>query len=216
LGVTARLRNEWRFPPGGNAYRVTVGCDFDVLDTDKVHEARWKIEAAMTPPTADQAEGWLVMLQAATAHRADSDVTSAVAYSLYAAELRQWPADVAKAACMKLARGKPGGGTNWFPTLAELVCECERAAAPRKIMLAAIKHWAPPPPPREPTPRGIPEPSEEEKAAVHRMAEDALSKLKGSIDARRPSQVDLPSIAGKPDVGGITKEMRELIARRDA
>jgi hypothetical protein len=214
LGVTASPRTEWRYPNDAPAYRITTGCEFEIQDPGNIPAALAKIEQAMTPPTMAQAEGWLVMLQAATAHRADSDVTSAVAYTLYAAELRRYPADVAKGACERLARGKPGHtGTNWFPTLAELVAECERHAAPRRIMFARLQHWSPPKP-LPTTARGIPEPSAEEKATVHAMAQDALAQLQDSAKRRQVVAASLPSIAGVPDIGGLTKEMRELMARR--
>lgn len=132
-----------RFPEGSAPYSVVVGYTLDVADHQNLPAAIAKTEQALTPATADQCEGWLVMLQAATAHRQDSEITSAVAYSLYAAELRRWPADVAKAACERLARGRPGQtGTNWFPDLAEVVRECERLAAPRKALLSSLQRQA--------------------------------------------------------------------------
>jgi hypothetical protein len=193
---------------------VTVGFDLEIASHDQIPAAMHKVAQAMTPATADQCEAWLVMLQAACARRADSDVTAAVAYSLYAAELRRWPADVAKAACERLARGKPGHtGPNWFPTLAELVAECERFAAPRRALYASLERWAPK---REyvPTARGIPEPSDQEKASVRRMADEALAELRAAAEARKPKRAELPSIAGKPDSTGLTPEMRSLMERR--
>jgi len=195
---------------------VTVGCDFEVKDRANIPAAIQKIEQAMTPATMDQCEAWLVMLQAATAHRSDSDVSSAVAYALYASELRQWPADVAKSACEKLARGKPGStATNWFPTLAEVVAECEKMAAPRKVMLAALHNWAPVEAPY-PSARGRPEPSEAEREAVRKMAASALHELAETAKVRTARGLEMPSIAGKTDERGITPQMRELMARRAA
>lgn len=214
LGATAVLRTEGRYPQSGPAYRVVVGCDFALEDPNAIPEIRDKIEASMTPPTAEQAELWMAMLQAATAHRADSDAATALTYALYTAELRQWPADVAKAACMKLARTKPGGGTNWFPPLADLVAECERLAAPRQAMLHGIKNHTP----MRPLPltaRGIEEPTPEQKEAVRKMAREAAEKLATSAEERRPIRSDdLPSIAGKPDETGITPAMRALLERQ--
>lgn len=213
LGVTAMARVESRFPPEGGYYQVVTGYALDILDHDNIPAAILKVEQACTPATPEQCEGWLVMLQAACAHRTDSEVSSAVAYSLYAAELRRWPADVAKGACERLARGKIGQvGTNWFPTLAELVAECERLASPRKALYAALHKWAPQPP-RIATPRGIREPTEEDKAAVRRMAEEAMASLRATAAAQRAPIRELPTIAGKADERGLTQEMRELMAR---
>lgn len=215
LGVTAMPRTEMRFPVDGRAYPVTVGCAFDVKDHGAIPAALDKIEQALTPASPEHCEGWLVMLQAATAHRADSGATSAVAYSLYAAELRQWPADVAKAACERLARGKVGNsGTNWFPTLAELVSECERLASNRKAIYAGLKRYV-----REPERIAqLSEASPQQQAAVRKMAEEAKAKLRETADRMRPAAKHsaMPSTAGKPDAGGLTPQMRELMARRAA
>ena len=219
LGVTASLRTEGRFPTDGSpAYRVVTGCDFTVDDEANLPAASAKILAAMAPATLEQAEGWLVMLQAATAHRQDSDATSAVAYSLYAAELTKWPADVARSACERLARGKPGyTGTVWFPTLAELARECERLAAPRQAMLSALQSYTAPKALPYPSARGRPEPTDAEKAEVRRMWREAEAKLASTTkDNRTAARVEMPSTAGKPDEGGLTPEMRALIAKREA
>jgi hypothetical protein len=191
-----------------------TGYDLDIRDHENVPAALEKVRAAMTPATADECEAWLVMLQAATARRTDSDVTTEVAYSLYAAELRRWPADVAKAACERLARGQTGrAGPNWFPTLAELVAECERLAAPRRALYASLQRWAPKPE-YVPTARGIPEPSEEQKAAVRRMAAEVDAALAATADNRKAKPPPMPSIAGKPDETGITPEMRAVLNRQ--
>lgn len=140
LGVTVSPTTELRFPIDGGYYRAVVGCEVDSPAPECTQQALTKVEQAMSPATAEQAEGWLVLLQSCTARRADSEATSAVSYSVYAGELRRWPADVAKTVCERMARGigRPAG-TNWFPTLAEIVQECEKLAAPRKSMLAALE-----------------------------------------------------------------------------
>jgi hypothetical protein len=218
LGVTALLRTEGRYPQNAPAYRVVVGCDFAMEDPNVIPAARLKIESTMVPPTTEQAAGWLVMLQSVTAHRQDSEPTSAVAYAMYAAELRRWPADIAKSVCFKFARGRPGHtGPNWCPTLAEIAQECERLTAPRQAMLAGLyNHKAKPPLPL--TARGRPEPSEDEKAEVRQMAAIAAEKLKATVEAKRfkGPTIEMPSISGKPDERGLTPAMRELISRRNA
>lgn len=55
-------------------------------------------------------------------------------------------------------------------------------------------------------------PTEAEKAQVARMLADYRSRMEQAMPKRlRP---DMPSIAGKPDAGGLTPQMRELMARR--
>lgn len=208
LGVTARAKAETRFPEGGRPYQVVVGFGLIVEDREQLPAAIAKVHQALTPASVEQCEGWLVMLQAACARRTDSAVASTVAYALYASELRQWPADVAKSACERLARGRPGQTEpNWFPTLAELVAECERLAAPRKALLASLQRWAPEPQkPQRPS-------GDEERAAIRRMADEALASLRSAPDRTKRPMRDLPSIAGKTDEGGLTAEMRALMAR---
>lgn len=215
LGVTALLRSESRFPPGGKPYQICVGCDLAIEDDASVPEAICKVEQAMVEATADQCEGWLVMLQAATAHRADSEATSAVAYTLYAAELRRYPADVAKTVCERFARGMVGdGGVNWFPTLADMVKECERFAAPRRAMLNSLHRWGGVKALPYPSARGRPEPSEADKELVRRMAAKALRDLADASAAKVAAQPPMPAIHGKADETGLTPMMRDLIARR--
>ena len=116
-----------------------VGCAIRSPSPEASEAALTKVEQAMIPATADQAEGWLVMLQAATAHRNETEATSAVAYALYASELRRWPADVAKHVCENIARGVGrGSGPNWFPTLAEIAKDCEKLSATRTDMFRSL------------------------------------------------------------------------------
>jgi len=218
LGVMASLKAEGRFPNDAPAYRVVTGCEFEIADRENIPAAIAKVRQAMTPATQDQCEGWLVMLQAATARRQDSEATSAVAYALYTAELRQWPADVARAACERLARGKTGStGPVWFPTLAEVYRECDRMGSTRRVMLSALERGAPSPQLPFPSARGRPEPSESEKEIVHRSAQEVAAALRATAEAQvRAARADLPSIAGKPDETGLTPEMRELMQRRSS
>jgi hypothetical protein len=207
-GVTAQPRTEWRFPPEGQSYQVVTGYGLDITSHDQIPAALVKVEQAMTPATHEQCETWLVMLQASCAHRADSEVSSAAAYTVYSGELRRWPADIAKTACERLARGKVGHqGPNWFPTLAELVAELERFAAPRKALLTALQRWTPEPAKPQ-------RPNETERAAIKRMAEETLAELRATSAAKARKAADMPSIAGKADAGGLTAEMRALMARR--
>jgi hypothetical protein len=201
-----------RFPEGSAPYSLVVGYTLDLAEAGNLPAAIAKVEQALTAASLEQCEGWLVMLQAATAHRQDSEITSAVAYSLYASELRQWPADVAKAACERLARGRPGQtGTNWFPDLAELVRECERLAAPRRALLSSLQRQAK----RLEQPAGRAEPTEAERDAVRRMAADTLRQLAEAAAVKdAKAKPALPSIAGRVDETGITPELRALVERQ--
>lgn len=215
LSVTARPETEWRFPEGKPAYSIVRGFTFDIADREQIRAALDKISQAMTPATPEQCEGWLVMLQAATARRADTEATTAVSYALYASELRQWPADVAKAACERLARGRPDqSGTNWFPTLAELVAECERLAQARRSLFVCLQREMAKPA-VEQQPRR--EPTSGERVAVHRMAQEAMVLLQErAAVSKAVTRPPPPSTAGKPDEGGLTPQMREYLSKRQA
>lgn len=106
-------------------------------------EAIAKVEAAMAPASREQCEDWLVMLQAALAGAKRSDAASAITLELYAATLRKFPADIAKRACEALATRRRKGGA-WFPSLPELIAECEDRGAERQAMLNALRAWKPP------------------------------------------------------------------------
>lgn len=138
------MLREGRYPEGKPAYFVTTGCDLAVKDTANIPAAIAKIETAMAPPTKDQCEDWLVMLQTALAGGKRSAVSATMALELYAGALSRFPADCAKAACMELAT-RPRTATAWFPSLPELIAECERHAGPRQALLSSLKAW------REPT-----------------------------------------------------------------
>lgn len=61
--------------------------------------------------------------------------------------------------------------------------------------------------------------ADEPPAMITQAANPAdVKALLAEFQARAPKPVnrDLPSIAGKPDAGGLTPQMRELIARRQA
>lgn len=129
------MRTETRFPATGGFYTVAVGCDVEA-DPANIDRAIERLEAAMTPADRDQCEDWITALQAACARRNDGENIAEVAYDLYTDALRQYPADVAKAACVGIAT-KPG--LNWFPVLGELTEKCDALASPRKHMLAGLK-----------------------------------------------------------------------------
>ena len=212
LNVTPTLKTENRFPVDGGYYSVVVGCTYEIADPANVAPAAAKLRAAMTPATADQVEGWLVLLQAATAARPASEASAAVAYALYASELRQYPADVAKAACANLARGERGKVT-WFPTLGEVIDACEELGHNRKAMLLGLEGWYPKP--ERGTPTEPPQRSEEDKQRVRDMLASYHAE-QAEREAAKPKRPELPPIHGKTDEHGITKEMRELLKRQNA
>lgn len=139
-GVEAFFQTESRFPPEGGYYTAVVGCYVRPEEADKITAAIARMEAATAPPTREQAEDWLIILQAATAGGRKGEIDTAVALEVYSGMLAKYPADVAREACTNLALKKRQGG-NWFPTLADLNAECEKLADRRKLALSAMKTY---------------------------------------------------------------------------
>ena len=121
LNVGLRANEELRFPTAGGYTAELVSYSVSDPD-DRSQAALSKVQAAMTPATADQIEEWLVALQVATAGAKRSD-----------AALSRFPADIAKAACEHFAMR-----SRWFPVLADLVEFCERLERPRRKMVEAL------------------------------------------------------------------------------
>ena len=82
----------------------------------------------------EQAEEWLVLLQAATASARRSDDGSAVSLALYSGALRRYPADVAKAACEHIATT-----AKWFPVLSDIIDACNRLVDNRLAMISSLR-----------------------------------------------------------------------------
>lgn len=192
-GVTVRVSSEARFPEDGQVYYVATGATARWDDLAEPSRAIAKLEAAMTPATNAQAEGWLVMLQAACVRRPGSEADAAVGLTLYSGALLRYPADVAKATCADWARTQ-----KWFPSLAELLALADRLAAPRQQMLLAL-HRAPglPPPERR-------DPTEEERRRVSAM-------FREFADARPPEKPAHQFHQAEVDEGGLTPQMREYL-----
>ena len=135
LGVEVTVETELRFPVGGGFRVQAVGARvLPGSNGENIPVAAARMRAALTGPTKDQAEDWLVMLQSATAGGRKSEAGTAVALELYAGCLMRFPADVAKAACMKLAMT-----ATWFPTLAEINATCEALASSRRMLAQALE-----------------------------------------------------------------------------
>ena len=166
----------------------------------------------MAPPTVEQAEEWLAMLQVATARRAGSDVFDTVALAVYSGALVRYPADVARAACWDLARGK--GAVAWWPTLSELLGVCDRLVSTRLCMLAALERA------EEragfglsgvvPVPRKMP--TAEERNA---QAGEARAWAAGVRAAAKERRVSFPASHGELAPGSaLTPQMHALLRRQ--
>lgn len=132
LNVGLEEVSELRFPVSGGFRKLITG--YAVRDPDGNRGAALgKVEAASIPAERDQAEEWLAILQIATAGGRKSEAAQQVALNLYTNALLQYPADVAKAACYRLATMQ-----KWFPTLADVIELCDELAADRQHMRIAL------------------------------------------------------------------------------
>lgn len=135
LGVEVTVETELRFPVSGGFRVKAVGARvLPGSNEANIPQAAARMRAALTGPTKEQAEDWLVMLQSATAGGRKSEAGTAVALEIYAGCLMRFPADVAKAACLKLAMTE-----RWFPTLAEITDTCEAMASSRRLLAHALE-----------------------------------------------------------------------------
>jgi hypothetical protein len=185
LGVTVQVRYENRFPADGGFYQVPVCGEVTAKADADVRQAFDKISHAMTPATVEQCE--------------------------YASTLREYPADVAKAACEALARGN--GQVNWFPTLSEVIGKCEELVLVRRLWLDAARRWT------QPQARVPHVETEAERAASNakreadaRAVHDMLAAYKRALPERRRPKVR--ANYGPVDETGITALMRETLARQ--
>lgn len=136
LNVVAKPETRMMYPPEGGYYAKTTGFRVSGLTPANRTAARQAVESAMTRPTLDKCEEWVAGLHAVTARRGDDTATLDLTMSLYAACLAQYPADIAKSACMDFAMRtvKP----NWFPTISELNEYCERMTSQRQQLLRSL------------------------------------------------------------------------------
>jgi hypothetical protein len=138
LAVEVTVDVSIRYPQsGGFRVHATGARVLPGSDAENIPQAASRMRAALTGPTKEQAEDWLVMLQAACAGGRRSEIGATVALELYAGCLMRFPADVAKAACMKLAMT-----ATWFPTLAEINATCEALASSRRLLAHALEQAA--------------------------------------------------------------------------
>lgn len=129
LQIVLDDEGEWRFPPDKPPYRLIHNV-FARGPRENIPAAYAKVAAAMVPATRDQVEEWLAMLQVATAGGRRSEGSSKLALAVYVNALKDYPADVVKAAAERAMAEE-----EWFPPLARLINACKHLSANRKLML---------------------------------------------------------------------------------
>jgi len=133
LSVEVVPVTELRFPVEGGYREVVAGCNVSG-PAENMQAALAKVEGASIGPTKDQAEEWLAILQVATAGGRKTEANHRLALGVYSGALTRYPADVAKEACYRLATS-----SKWFPTLADVIEQCDLLSAPRMLMLQGLR-----------------------------------------------------------------------------
>lgn len=133
-----RLAVRDMFPPNAPSYTIVTGCTVtgSIGQADAVAAM---VERTMEPAPERNIEDWLAELSTLVRKRNDDEFTEALRLEAYAGRLRNYPADVARAA---LLERKPFW--TFWPDWNELETECERLVSARRAMLFALRN------PREP------------------------------------------------------------------
>ena len=138
LGIVPQPQISLTYPVTGGYQRSVTGFSFEGLTQTNLSRALEATYSAMTPATVQRCEEHVSTLHAVTAHRNDSENNLRLILRLYADCLARYPADVSKAVVQRFIYrpDKP----NFFPTLSELKAECDKAAAQRQQLMAAMEN----------------------------------------------------------------------------
>lgn len=138
LGIVPQPQISLTYPVTGGYQRTVTGYSFEGLTPDNRSRALEAVQSAMTPATVQRCEEHISTLHAVTAHRNDSENSLRLILRLYADCLARYPADVSKAVVERFIyrSDKP----NFFPTLSEMKDACDKAAAQRQQLMAAMEN----------------------------------------------------------------------------
>lgn len=138
LGIVPQPQISLTYPVTGGYQRSVTGFSFEGLTQNNLSRALEATYSAMTPATVQRCEEHVSTLHAVTAHRNDSENSLRLILRLYADCLARYPADVSKAVVQRFIyrSDKP----NFFPTLSELKDACDKAAAQRQQLVAAMEN----------------------------------------------------------------------------
>lgn len=153
----------------------------------QISDAMKVVEASLTPATGDQIAFWMMELSVITARREEAPEAEDLRLYSYSKYLSEYPADVAHEA-MLTHRWK------FFPSWAELGEVCDRLAAKRRALRAALERAAAEAAERELRARALPTektltktPQEREasKARTNAIFSDVMAELNANLRAER-------------------------------
>ena len=113
---------------------VVVGYDLPTMTRDQAGAALALVIGTMEPASNQEIGKALAMLKSVTARRNEADADSEFAADVFLEELERYPRDVALDAMRRWRRRE-----KWFPTLAEIIAECDKLNRPRKALRFALE-----------------------------------------------------------------------------
>jgi hypothetical protein len=106
------------------------------VDAERIEAARQLVAAALQPSPPQMVVQELARLRMLTKSRASDETDREAAYVALAEELAEFPPDVIRSALRGIAQREV-----FFPALAELRDQCQRAVRNRRLLAAAVGIW---------------------------------------------------------------------------
>jgi pimeloyl-ACP methyl ester carboxylesterase len=129
-----RETRDWCDPDSGYHFEITGYSWREPLPPDAdLDEAQALVAAAMVRAPAKVVMAELLRLAAVTKSRAESEEDQAFRFAAFRDELAEFPADVVRTALRKIARRE-----TFFPSLAELVDQCQREFKHRRLLALGV------------------------------------------------------------------------------
>lgn len=160
--------------------------DEDIAITGKIPE-KWRdaLEYITRPANGRTVAAEVTRLRTLTAKRAEGEFDMELSIGAITEELQPYPEDIVRTVCRDWAREN-----KWFPTLSELIAECDALHMPRLKLLNAVSSALPLPAPK---PDAWTPPTDSEKQAVSAMIDGFLNSHR--MAAQRPATLQATTLA---------------------
>jgi hypothetical protein len=135
LGQPVTIRTRWIDPQVGDSFEAVQGVDWPEMTFEQAASILNTIEAMMLPADRRSTLGLLLQLWHATAKTGISEEDMQIKSATYVDDLRDYPGDVTRCV-LTMARKR----FKFFPTVAELVEECESMVVKRRWLLRTLQH----------------------------------------------------------------------------
>jgi hypothetical protein len=156
---------DYRFEyPEGQKPRKIAACCRVVGKCENAPAMAHEVAKLMSPADKKTIKKWLVMLDAITAKKKESEATTDVSLEAYAQRLIAYPADIAKHVLIDMT-------WKFFPTWAELKIAADDLLGERKMVLHKLKTMEAPK--QEPTREKTPEEKKSDFLAIDEILKNA-------------------------------------------